>query len=184
MRFAPGTPQSVMDENLKSFKARQAEAKLKAVAEAKAKAKANAPRPKMTAPSRPTTPTPKPVPRPTTPVPLVGRPGSVPQASTVPIPPTRPTPQVMGGSADKMGGSTKTANGPGQVQHMPQPNTVPPANAMPMAPSSAGGAPAMKRGGSVRNKPAAKFSSGGSTSKASSRGDGIAQRGKTKGRYI
>ena len=43
-------------------------------------------------------------------------------------------------------------------------------------------APGMKRGGSVRNKPEAKFSSGGSASKASSRGDGIAQRGKTKGR--
>ena len=68
-------------------------------------------------------------------------------------------------------------------QKMPPPNMVPPANARPMAPTP-GGAPAMKRGGSVRNKPAAKFSSGGSTSKASSRGDGIAQRGKTKGRYI
>jgi hypothetical protein len=40
----------------------------------------------------------------------------------------------------------------------------------------------MRRGGSVKNKPEAKFSSGGSVSKASSRGDGIAQRGKTKGR--
>lgn len=80
-----------------------------------------------------------------------------------------------------------------------QPGTVPPANAIPMAPSNPGGPssglgrtaqlgsqniPLMKRGGKVRNKPAAKFSSGGSTSKASSRGDGIAQRGKTKGRYI
>jgi hypothetical protein len=97
------------------------------------------------------------------------------------------------------------------MQKIPQPGTVPPANAMPMAPSNPGGAssglgsggpggpssglgsgaqlgsqniPVMKRGGKVRNKPAAKFSSGGSTSKASSRGDGIAQRGKTKGRYI
>jgi hypothetical protein len=107
------------------------------------------------------------------------------------------------------------------MQKMPQPGTVPPANAIPMAPSNPGGPssglgsggpgaipmapsnpggpssglgrtaqlgsqniPLMKRGGKVRNKPAAKFSSGGSTSKASSRGDGIAQRGKTKGRYI
>ena len=70
------------------------------------------------------------------------------------------------------------------MQKMPQPGTAPPANAMPMAPPTAGGAPAMKRGGSVRNKPAAKFSSSGSTSKTSSRGDGIAQRGKTKGRMI
>jgi hypothetical protein len=70
------------------------------------------------------------------------------------------------------------------MQKMQQLGTVPPANAMPMAPPTAGGVPAMKRGGSVRNKPAAKFSSGGSTNKTSSRGDGIAQRGKTKGRYI
>ena len=43
----------------------------------------------------------------------------------------------------------------------------------------------MKRGGAVKAKaPVKKMSSGGSTSKASSRGDGIAQRGKTKGRYI
>jgi hypothetical protein len=44
-------------------------------------------------------------------------------------------------------------------------------------------APAMmRRGGSVKNKQTAKFSSSGAVSKASSRGDGIAQRGKTKGR--
>lgn len=54
----------------------------------------------------------------------------------------------------------------------------------PAGPGTTAGNMAMKRGGSVRNKPAAKFSSGGSTSKASSRGDGIAKRGKTKGRYI
>jgi hypothetical protein len=40
----------------------------------------------------------------------------------------------------------------------------------------------MKRGGAVRGKSETKYSSGGSTSKASSRGDGIAQRGKTKGK--
>ena len=95
------------------------------------------------------------------------------------------------------------------MQKMPQPNTAPPSNmsvvpnlkgtgfsvgpnGMPqlggssnmMSSSPAGGVPAMKRGGSVRSKPAAKFSSGGSTKKTLSRGDGIAQRGKTKGRYI
>ena len=63
---------------------------------------------------------------------------------------------------------------------MPAPGT----ENMPMAPSPTGGAFGMKRGGSVRNKPATKFSSGGSVSKASSRGDGIAQRGKTRGKYI
>jgi hypothetical protein len=40
-----------------------------------------------------------------------------------------------------------------------------------------------KRGGSVKKKPEVKkMASGGSTSKASSRGDGIAQRGKTRGK--
>lgn len=40
----------------------------------------------------------------------------------------------------------------------------------------------MKSGGKVSDKAEAKYSSGGSTGKASSRADGIAQRGKTKGR--
>jgi len=43
-------------------------------------------------------------------------------------------------------------------------------------------APGMKRGGAVRSKPQTKFASGGSVGGASRRGDGIAQRGKTKGR--
>ena len=42
--------------------------------------------------------------------------------------------------------------------------------------------PSMKRGGAVRSKPQTKFASGGSVGSASRRGDGIAQRGKTKGR--
>jgi hypothetical protein len=89
------------------------------------------------------------------------------------------TPQTYMPQANAMPNAQMAA-----MQKMPQPGAVPPANARPMAPPPVGGAPAMKRGGAVRNKPAAKFSSGGSTSKASSRGDGIAQRGKTKGRYI
>jgi len=40
----------------------------------------------------------------------------------------------------------------------------------------------MKRGGAVRKKMQTKFASGGSVGGASRRGDGIAQRGKTKGR--
>ena len=44
-----------------------------------------------------------------------------------------------------------------------------------------GMAPGMKRGGAVRNKPQTKFSSGGSVGSTSRRGDGIAQRGKTRG---
>ena len=39
-----------------------------------------------------------------------------------------------------------------------------------------------KKGGAVRSKPQTKFASGGSVGGASRRGDGIAQRGKTKGR--
>ncbi len=102
------------------------------------------------------------------------QPGTVPPANAIPMAPSNP-----GGPSSGLG-----SGGPG---------------AIPMAPSNPGGPssglgrtaqlgsqniPLMKRGGKVRNKPAAKFSSGGSTSKASSRGDGIAQRGKTKGRYI
>jgi len=44
-----------------------------------------------------------------------------------------------------------------------------------------GSPPGMKRGGAVRNKPQTKFSSGGSVGSTSRRGDGIAQRGKTRG---
>lgn len=39
-----------------------------------------------------------------------------------------------------------------------------------------------KKGGSVRNKPQTKSSSSSPVSKASKRGDGIAQRGKTRGK--
>jgi len=41
-----------------------------------------------------------------------------------------------------------------------------------------------KKGGSVKKKPAKKMASGGSVSSASKRGDGCAQRGKTKGRMV
>ena len=62
--------------------------------------------------------------------------------------------------------------GPMNPGPMPQPN-----------PALGGGmGPGMKRGGKVRGKGQARFASGGSVSKTSSRGDGIAQRGKTKGR--
>lgn len=46
------------------------------------------------------------------------------------------------------------------------------------------GSGGFKRGGKIKSKSSVGYSSGGSTSKASSRGDGIAQRGKTKGRVI
>lgn len=57
-------------------------------------------------------------------------------------------------------------------------SAVPEAN-MPPAPTTG---IAYRRGGAVRNKPQTKFASGGSVGGASRRGDGIAQRGKTKGR--
>ena len=44
------------------------------------------------------------------------------------------------------------------------------------------GGPNFKKGGKARAKPMQKFASGGSVSSASKRGDGIAQKGKTKGR--
>jgi len=73
---------------------------------------------------------------------------------------------------------------------MPAPQVMPTPQAAPMGAAQAAsmGAQAapnpmtMKRGGAVK-----KMASGGMTSKVSSaskRGDGIAQRGKTKGRYI
>lgn len=53
-----------------------------------------------------------------------------------------------------------------------------------LAPKAKPGQIIYKKGGKVKAKSTSKYSSGGSTSKASSRGDGIAQRGKTKGRMI
>jgi hypothetical protein len=102
------------------------------------------------------------------------------------------------GAMGKYGVSTKqmseaTGTGP-SMPDRPQVNVRPTlpypmpdrpqVNVQPTPPMGGGMGSGMKRGGSVRKKTEAKFSSGGSTSKASSRGDGIAQRGKTKGRYI
>jgi hypothetical protein len=43
----------------------------------------------------------------------------------------------------------------------------------------------MKKGGSVKQKASTKtYKSGGSVSSASKRGDGIAQRGKTRGKLV
>lgn len=41
-----------------------------------------------------------------------------------------------------------------------------------------------KKGGAVKKKPTKKYAKGGSVSSASKRGDGCAQRGKTKGRMV
>jgi hypothetical protein len=105
-----------------------------------------------------------------------------PIAGPAPAPMQTGTPLSAGMSNAPMGnapmGNTPMGNAPmatpapmGAGAGMGQPATmIQPAPAM------------MRRGGSVKNKQTAKFSSGGSVSKASSRGDGIAQRGKTKGR--
>ena len=89
-----------------------------------------------------------------------------PQVNVQPETPVQLPPQVNVQPNPAMGG------GMGGPQVNVQPN-----------PAMGGGmGPGMKRGGKVRQKAEAKYSSGGSTSKASSRADGIAQRGKTKGR--
>ena len=64
-----------------------------------------------------------------------------------------------------------------RAPQMPSPGGAP--MTTPKAPSQS---MAMRKGGAVRSKPQTKFASGGSVSSASKRGDGIAQRGKTKGR--
>jgi hypothetical protein len=170
------------------------------------------PTPRPTTPTpRPTTPTPKTPPPPvkTKPPTHTGNIKSLPKTPPAPIKPTSLVGMPKTSRPEMPQANTVPNAQMAAMQKMPQPNTAPPSNmsvvpnlkgtgfsvgpnGMPqlggssnmMSSSPAGGVPAMKRGGSVRSKPAAKFSSSGSTSKISSRGDGIAQRGKTKGRYI
>jgi len=66
------------------------------------------------------------------------------------------------------------ANRPPMTPRMP-PNPAPTVSPPPNANF-------MRKGGAVRSKPQTNFASGGSVGSASKRGDGIAQRGKTKGR--
>lgn len=97
--------------------------------------------------------------------------------------PSNPTP---GGSPSPLGpAQSGPISGPGA----PLPATTPNPAILPDAFSpnfnapAGGGMGGMKRGGAVKAK---KMASGGMTSKssASRRGDGIAQRGKTKGRML
>jgi hypothetical protein len=92
------------------------------------------------------------------------------------LPPKAPTEQMR---AAIVAGKS----GPNSQQNT-IPNTLSQANQSMSPMGGDGGAGGFKKGGKIKSKPAAKYSSGGSTSKASSRGDGIAQRGKTKGRMI
>jgi hypothetical protein len=144
-----------------------------------AKIRANQPAPKPVQKPLPM-PTQKPLPMPT--------PGTLPSKSA-----NAPIEQVEIYKANKMAAMPQTkipqANTVpnaqmAAMQKMPQPGTVPPANSMPMAPPSTSGVPAMKRGGRVRGQSEAKFSSGGSVSSASRRGDGCATQGKTRGKFV
>ena len=133
-------------------------------------------------------PTPKPPPRPISPLPKPMPPRPVvpkPMPPTGPVinrPVSRPTgPAEVGGfDADREYPGPRVRGGPTNPGPMPLPPSGP-MNPGPMPPPTGMGG-GMKRGGKVRDKGQARFASGGSVSKTSSRGDGIAQRGKTKGR--
>ena len=100
------------------------------------------------------------------------------QAEMSKLPPTMASNAYQPGAGKPL---SSPMNRMGSKSFMPQPTSM---GEMGGGGYGDSGGFAMKRGGKVRDKSEAKFSSGGSTSKASSRGDGIAQRGKTKGRYI
>ena len=105
---------------------------------------------------------------------LRGLTGSIPTAPLVSRPPM-PGPGV-GFDADRAYPGPRVRGGP-TAPPVSRPPTSGPMNPGPMPPPPGGG---MKRGGKVKS-----MSSSGMTSKASTaskRGDGIAQRGKTKGR--
>lgn len=182
---------NVQDERSQLAEARQQlmvakETRAKQMAEKAAKQAANKPPPVL--------PTPMPRPRPTTPMPPQ-KPmydGTTRPAFNIgnDLPPIRNPNNISDGPegaiaveapsyAGVVNKSPSTSSGgvtggvanavQGAVNKMPMPENV-------IKPFG------MKRGGAVRNKPQTKFASGGSVSSASKRGDGIAQRGKTKGR--
>ena len=110
-------------------------------------------------PPRPTpTPTPKPEPTP-------------------PRPPTDPFPSMAHGMAPGMAPGMGASTGGDPAAFNAKVAEV--KNSVGGSPM--GTSPGMKRGGAVRSKPQTKFSSGGSVGSTSRRGDGIAQRGKTRG---
>ena len=117
-------------------------------------------------------PAPKPAPKPSKPVRDIGTGSPVFRPKDIPIDPRMVRNADYNAGAGAMGGGTPagTLSPRGAVTGGARP-----------APPMGGG---MKKGGSVR---AEKKASGGMTSKAptaSKRGDGIAQRGKTKGRMV
>ena len=114
------------------------------------------------------------------PAPMPERPMPTPPMPERPMPePQRPMPST---SVPPMPSTSVPPMPAPQVMPTPQPAPMGAAQAAPMGAQAAPNPMTMKRGGRVK-----KMASGGMTSKVSSaskRGDGIAQRGKTKGRYI
>jgi hypothetical protein len=102
-----------------------------------------------------------------------------PKPGTDKLPQASLTPAQQNAMASQLGLSPSNPN-------MGMPKSNPNGTQKPMPMGKPGMAsptpPGMKRGGAVRSKPQTKFASGGSVGSASRRGDGIAQRGKTKGR--
>lgn len=141
--------------------------------------------------------TPKPAPKPV----IQPAPKPVPKPGTDKLPQASLTPAQQNAMASQLGLSPSNPNmgmpksnpnttlpvgveKPGMAAMTPRSNPNSTQTPMPMGkPGTASPTlPGMKRGGAVRSKPQTKFASGGSVGSASRRGDGIAQRGKTKGR--
>lgn len=182
MKFAPNTPESVMRKDTEEFYNKKVdktqppptdgkkpvfrdvmprmggEPKIsdeeKAAHEKKLAEKIKANTPQ---PTQPTTPQPT---KPTTPQPT----RSFLSRATTPTPPAKPTPRVVGPSP------------------MPKPMPQPTQPTKPTKPISLVGMPKTSR--PEMPPPSMAMKKGGSVSKASSRADGIAKKGKTKGRYI
>jgi len=117
-------------------------------------------------------PAPKPTSKPSKPVRDIGTGSPVFSPKDIPIDPRMVRNADYNAGAGAMGGGTPAGT--------LSPRGAVTGGAMPAPPMGGG----IKKGGSVR---AEKMASGGMTSKASSaskRGDGIAQRGKTKGRMV
>ena len=116
----------------------------------------------------------------------IPRPGSMPSQGIGNTNMAQKGPSEMAAEAYKTYKAGETRNGvtaptmpsPG----MSSPNIAPKPTALSPGGPSAFPALGMKRGGAVKAKQPTKFSSGGSVSSASKRGDGIAQRGKTRGK--
>jgi hypothetical protein len=130
------------------------------------------------------TPSARPVPKPTTGIPDLDTPMLLAPPPTPGYdmpPPMAPAPRPfnMGNDLPPIRSSPTPEPGYNMPSAMPGGKPGGALMTIPKAPSQS---MAMRKGGAVRSKPQTKFASGGSVGGASRRGDGIAQRGKTKGR--